>query len=505
MATLSTSGTDEITVRGGAGGVTASYDDMLRAGGLLVTLSGSTGQHALTLAAMAISPEVLGSAFLAPGQAAGLEVKIARAGTALTATALAAGAEGLFLVGAVEAYRLADEALAVIKDAAESALAFGIGLVAIPVVLTAGALEVAVLLQPNLHPVSRILLAQQLLQADKQLLGDAFNWLQEHPAVLEFLTAHADDLISGLTTFLSGGVLHTPPLSFENTLRAVLAGAGIFGYLLDGHLRLVDGKLPQAPPPKTPITLPTSLATAFVGLGDLDKNDGRNTGSKDDDYARVRIVTSVGADGVTRYIVEIPSTANWDKKAGAQPNDLTACLGEMANQDTVLTEGVKQAMRQAGIPDGAPVVFTGFSLGGITAAKLASDPSINQKYDVQAVLTGGSPIARFDIPPTTQVLSIEHANDAAGEYPDDPVPHLDGGPNPDLPNWTTVTATSPVVPAPDKTGGVDSSPHDADTYGSTAGDPRVTNDPSVQRYLQTVDPFFNGQQTAQDYQVQREP
>ena len=209
---------------------------------------------------------------------------------------------------------------------------------------------------------------------------------------------------------------------------------------------------------------------------------------------RLEIIKAKGTDGVTRWIVQIPSTKSWDPSAGSMLNDVTADLEEMGGQSSQLEAAVREAMRQAHIPAGADVMLTGFSLGGITAGHLASDPSFTSTYNVQAVLTGGSPIARFDIGSTTQVLSLEHT--------DDIVPHLDGMSNPDQPNWTTYTDATPVIK---DAHGNDVPAHNYVTYAQTAAEAQASGDPSVDYYTNTVRPYLDGTQTIQDYQAERVP
>ena len=69
-----------------------------------------------------------------------------------------------------------------------------------------------------------------------------------------------------------------------------------------------------------------------------------------------------------------------------------------------------------------PVVLVGHSQGGILAAALASDPGFTRRNRVSHVVTSGSPVALFPVPPTTRVLSVERG--------DDPVPRLDLTPQP---------------------------------------------------------------------------
>jgi dienelactone hydrolase len=165
----------------------------------------------------------------------------------------------------------------------------------------------------------------------------------------------------------------------------------------------------------------------------------------------------------------------------------------MGGYNSALEAAVREAMRQQGIPRGAEVMLTGFSLGGITAADLAADPTFASTYNVRAVLTGGSPVARFDIPDHTQVLSLEHT--------DDTVPHVDGMSNPDRANWTTYTGETPEAIQPG--GKSEAKPHNAFNYSETAAHVQASGNPSVDRFMETANPFLQGQQTSTDYEAVR--
>jgi hypothetical protein len=128
----------------------------------------------------------------------------------------------------------------------------------------------------------------------------------------------------------------------------------------------------------------------------------------------------VGPDGSEHWVVSLPSTQDWQTSGdGGALNDRDSNIALMLDNPLLRTayeRAVREAMRDAGIPNGGDVVLTGFSQGGILAASLAADASF--PYNTVGVVTNGSPIDTFDIPKHIPVYAFQHAND--------PVPMLDG-------------------------------------------------------------------------------
>ena len=131
-------------------------------------------------------------------------------------------------------------------------------------------------------------------------------------------------------------------------------------------------------------------------------------------------------DGTEHWVVSLPSTQEWLDLGGEGAmndgkNNLPLLFDSPAK--TQYERAVLRAMREAGMSPGDPVVFTGFSQGGIMAANLASDPGL--PYRPIGVVTNGAPIDTFDIPPNVPVVSFQHETD--------PVARLDFGGAPGTP------------------------------------------------------------------------
>jgi hypothetical protein len=314
--------------------------------------------------------------------------------------------------------------------------------------------------------------------------------LGEHTELVQNLIAFAPGILAGATYFLGPGINAAlgaatggpwPPLNYDQLVERVISGGDKFGVFNDDTGQPTVTQMPQS---ESPI-VPTDLSSLFQGAGEIDRNgdpDGDQTGN----FANIRIVDRVDADGNHHWIVQIPSTQNWSPTPGATPNDLSSDLAAEAQHQTVLLQAVTEAMAAAGISETDPVMLAGFSLGGITAGLMASDPTIQKDYNVTNVVTAGSSIANFDIPSTVDVLSFEHEGDL--------VPATDGAHNPATSNQVT------VFDAPIGSG----SPHDAGKYAVTAGDFQDSADPNAQYFTESSQQFFgDGDVTVSDYQATR--
>ncbi|MFV0408102.1 MAG: hypothetical protein ACK5LN_15000 [Propioniciclava sp.] len=170
-------------------------------------------------------------------------------------------------------------------------------------------------------------------------------------------------------------------------------------------------------------------------------NNGRN--EKDPYDGDVQVVVVRDADGSNpRYVVTIPGTeadpGQLDGWAGGKNEDgrdngheWFVNLEMVGFGRSTYTAAVEEAIDMAVREDrlkypgelGRPrVLLAGQSQGGIHAAAVAANPEFAGRYQVDAVVTWGSPIDTIDVPESVPVLAIEHsmARDGEGEEPRDP-------------------------------------------------------------------------------------
>lgn len=153
--------------------------------------------------------------------------------------------------------------------------------------------------------------------------------------------------------------------------------------------------------------------TSLNSLSDLVNVNTTTDAIGGQDSTVIDIKQVLAPDGSTHWVVSLPSTQPWefDGPQGAM-NDRDSNLALM--MDNPIFRGqyeraVLQAMKEAGIPAGADVVLTGFSQGGIMAVNLAADPTF--PYKPIGVVTNGSPVDNFAVPPHIPVYAFQHASD----------------------------------------------------------------------------------------------
>jgi hypothetical protein len=208
----------------------------------------------------------------------------------------------------------------------------------------------------------------------------------------------------------------------------------------------------------------------------------------------VEVQTIRGPDGQVRHVVYLPGTddfnAPWDQDGDVR--DLETDLDLMSGRPDPYQQGILEALHQAGVQPGEPVLLVGHSLGGMAAvAILAGDSG----YDVTDVVTAGSPTAQVSgFPVGSHVLSLEQQGDL--------VPELDGAPNPDSVEQTTV-----VFDAGPDAGVV--AHHGYGTYEEGAALADTSTDPSVVEAVGSLHEHgFLGSDdsvTSQVFQITRAP
>ncbi len=208
----------------------------------------------------------------------------------------------------------------------------------------------------------------------------------------------------------------------------------------------------------------------------------------------VEVQTISGPDGALRHVLYLPGTddfnAPWDQDADVR--DLETDLDAVAGQPDAYQQGLLETLDRAGVGKDEPVLIVGHSLGGMEAAAIMAG---HGGYHVTDVVTAGAPTAQVPgFPSGSNVLSLEQRGDI--------VPELDGAPNPDSVEQTTVTFDA----HPD--GGI-LAHHSYDVYEAGAGLVDDATDPSVTDAVQSLhDHGFlgsGGQITSQVFQITRAP
>lgn len=135
-------------------------------------------------------------------------------------------------------------------------------------------------------------------------------------------------------------------------------------------------------------------------------------------YAKtqIRVVAIRDARGdAISWRIQLPSTQNWELgNVDGALNDARAdvVVALFPGASTQYESAVWDAMDDAGaLDDDAPIMFSGWSLGGMIAADLAMDERVAGR--VETVFTAGSAIDKYysDMPEGVRVIQINNAID----------------------------------------------------------------------------------------------
>jgi pimeloyl-ACP methyl ester carboxylesterase len=447
----------DLHVTGGAGGTYARFEDIE----LLARRSEELGAELAGIAAechaMLAHPDVLASAPLNPDGVVRFEGMLLAAldgDGGLGALALDLGGQSAALRLAAASYRAVDEGQAQLIDSIRWANGY---------------------LATN--PVIALPLAASLPAA--YLAGDwlGVDWerlLTDHPGLVDTVVGSSPGLMTGLP----GPLVATD----------VTAGARLLAMLYpDGRASVEDLGLDTSSP---------LMSRAPAGFGDLlDGLQYRNAQAGGDDQGQIDVRVLGHPDGTRSYIVDIPGTKDWQPtplREYERLNDLGTNLHAMGGDTTAYQHGVVEALRRVGAGPTDPVMLVGHSQGGIVATQMAADLAGSGAFNVTHVVTAGSPVARIDVPPGVQVLSLENQHDI--------VPHLDAADNLDRPNVTTVTFASQHGTIGDNHGIVSS-------YLPAARGLDTSLDPSVLAFRDSAAAFFGADgtsATAHVYEITRD-
>jgi pimeloyl-ACP methyl ester carboxylesterase len=275
----------------------------------------------------------------------------------------------------------------------------------------------------------------------------------------------------GLNTFLTDD----PQLVdvFAAITQSFVAPAVAGQLYPDGQPVVTHVTTGAAPPPR-------DIQSVVAGIASLDDDrvDGEVT---------VQILTGTDSGGypTRRVIVDIPGTGDWDLARLRDPDvtDMGTSLRALAGEQTTYEAGVLAAMRAAGVRPSDDVLLVGHSQGGIVAVDAARHAMQSGEFNITHVITAGAPIGGTvgALPASVQILALENEGDI--------VPEVDGRPNPDRPNITTVTVHHDQgAVGPD---------HDLQrSYVPGAADVDASDDPSVRTYVQGMRGFLDADQAS---------
>lgn len=215
------------------------------------------------------------------------------------------------------------------------------------------------------------------------------------------------------------------PLTGPERLYPLIATGGIMsGIVQIGPVRVRSVGAPQA----------HELDGSLIGL--MDHLDQAREDVAGPGTVQVTRVSPDAEDAPERvWVVAIPGTQGGDYRDAdgwsTNPFDTGGNGEAMALDSQHVAKGIHEALVAAGAQPGDAVVPMGYSQGGIHAARLAADPRLAEAYDMQGLVTVGSPTGEIALDQNIEALHLEHDQDA--------VTGLDGRGNPQGVNRTTVT------------------------------------------------------------------
>ena len=239
-------------------------------------------------------------------------------------------------------------------------------------------------------------------EEERAALGKALPiWFRENsvmlsdPAVVELVrraVMSADDFV--------GGVLRLPPgmvdmlgddglkiLGLQATAVTVIAIGNSAGALDETGISVArSGK-----------TEPTTPAVGWAQRADRIP-EGK---------AQVRIDRYSEPGQPDRFEVYLGGTQDGSFVAGTETSDMTSNLSSIAGRKSGAYKVAAAAMAAAGINPNSPVMFTGYSQGGLVAAQLAA----SKEFNTHGLFTIGAPAGQVHVPSDISYMAIQHTDD----------------------------------------------------------------------------------------------
>lgn len=409
------------SVSGGSHGVRAGYEQMLALAERYERQAGDFVEMAGLGAKVMANGDLLESSILSPVTFGDAELQVLDATTGvdgLTVRAVGIEADAMGVRAVVAAFRAGDSlsrhATEMLDNALGQLLLAGTA-ASLPALLAAGGISCAS--YSTLSP-------EELAALKEQIADDLGQLLHDHPELAQHLINGGGGLLQSLVPGL--GLLNPGdgPIDRATTNDAARLLALLLGN--DTDYSVTDlGDIGGGATAHTP----GSLEQLMQQLSATNKLDAS---AADADMHGAIQIQQVGEKPHERYIVYIPGTDDMSPipASGDLARDMETNYQLIGGMDSAYGHGIEQAMEQAGLT-GKDVMLVGHSQGGMVSASLAADPEFARQFNVQHVVTAGSPTAQVPhLPDSTQAIHFENRGDA--------VPLLDGEDNPDQPNRTTV-------------------------------------------------------------------
>ncbi len=408
------------SVSGGSHGVRAGYEQMLALAERYERQAADFVEMAGLGARVMADGDLLESAVLSPLSFGDVELQVLDATTGadgLIVRAVGIEADALGVRAVVSAFRASDSlsrrAVEMLDHTLGRLLLTGT-VVSLPALLAAGGIG---------HTYLATLSPREQVALRARLADDLGQMLHDHPELAQHLINGGGGLLESLVPGL--GLLHPGdgPIHRATTNDAARLLALLLGDDTGFDVHELDGIDPTANQRRAP----QSLADLMVSLNDANLLDAR-----DPDHHGAIQIQKIVEDGHERFVVYVPGTDDMGPipRDGEHARDMETNYQLIGGLDSAYGHGIEQAMVDAGL-EGKDVMLVGHSQGGMVSTSLAADPDFTSRFNVQHVVTAGSPTAQVpDLPSGTGVIHFENRGDA--------VPLLDGEDNPDEPHRTTV-------------------------------------------------------------------
>jgi hypothetical protein len=263
-------------------------------------------------------------------------------------------------------------------------------------------------------------------------VGDFFEMVGEWAS--QVLSVVVDALMEALSALVSALVVIALLLVAAVVIGLVVASFGLVGLVLLGGLlaaalllavvaetvgrpqQTSGGWTSGKPTDDADVDADNDLLEARDYQGIMAQLAEQDSASADGTSTEIRVVAVRNAAGeIVSWRVQLPSTQCWNPlNSDGSLNDLRAdvMLSMFPGVPTQYEEAVWDAMTEAGVFESdAPIMFTGWSLGGMMAGDLATDPRVADRVD--SVFAAGSAIDKHysAMPPDVRVTQINNGID----------------------------------------------------------------------------------------------